>query len=589
MPEQTDFFLDKVIGGRFHTVQNLGAGGMGTVYKAKDLQKAIDAEYIALKILHPEFMRDSTVLKRTQREAVTMNKLSHKNIAKLYLAANAKVTVEGVKQKIFIMAMEYIPCLDLEDNEVLKSLSIGQRLQFVSSIADALQYVHGRGIVHRDVKPANILVDKNTLEAKLTDFGIIRKAGAKTLTLNFFIGSPPYSPPEQIESHEVDARADIYALCATLYHLVALQPPYQELNYNEILMEKLFPLQFRLNELKSKMQSSKRKDFYRTQIAALDFDANHRPKQLLEIDPYIPAEIVEIVETGMRVDPERRFHSARDLKARIDKYLEGEDSKVKEYKGNYASFVKNVRPKTVLNLCYAMPTQIMQGQMLGMPTPVQRTKTQTPSMVMPAPIMRGPMRRVRTSVHEVLDVVLRRRRNHKPINVVNQCLKSRALKDICMIASAFPAFLLVRFVAINLKKSNNNLHQSIPYQSIPYRSIPYQRFQYQSNAKPSVTAELGAKDNAVTFQHRNMHAFDLLRNLFELKLKAAQQSSYDAGKINELEFHYKALENEYKKINFMAEAKPAILLDYSDAINELKLRHQRNSPYPEPRDFEVRK
>jgi serine/threonine protein kinase len=549
MPEQTDIFLDKVIGGRFHTVQNLGAGGMGTVYKAKDLQGAIEAEYVALKILHPELMRNPAILERTQREAVAMNKLSHQNIAKLYFAANARVPVEGAKQNIFIIAMEYIPCLDLEDNDELKRLSIGQRMQFVSDVADALQHMHDMGVVHRDVKPANILVDRNTLVPKLTDFGIMREEGAQTLTQeDTFMGSPHYAPPEQCDSKRVDRRSDIYALCSTLYHFAALEAPYDGLGAAEIVKNRLYPLKFKLDEFKAKMEASKRREFYRTQIANLDFDENYRPKNLLDIDAYIPAEVVEIVEIGMRVDPDRRFQQARDLKARIDKYLDDEDSKVKEHKGDYTSVVKLMRPKT-------MPKRRQ--------TPVPQTANNKMMWVVGGAIGAAALLGVGSAL-----VLSGNGKPNKPNNaVVLEDPRKNEFASLYKKVNELYSALEKSYSGQVHSQLNGNIDTCVNL--LWSIDVPN-----EANIKTDLSDK---KDKAVTFQHMSLYA-DAENQCqgFESKLKSAQQAPYDLARIAELDSMHKALENESRKIDSArvpdAKQLPAKLETYADAIDELRAR-----------------
>lgn len=201
--------------GRYRIVERIGRGGTGTVYRAVD--PATGAP-IAIKVIHPELVAipeiGPTVLERVMREATAAGKLDHPAI----------VPVLGMgrdeESGSVYLAMEYVDGQPLSRIARQGRIPPRRALYIILPIADALALSHQRGIVHRDVKPGNILVADGDV-AKLTDFGVAHLAGSDITLQHGPVGSPSYAAPEQIRRLAVDARTDQFALGTVLFELLA--------------------------------------------------------------------------------------------------------------------------------------------------------------------------------------------------------------------------------------------------------------------------------------------------------------------------------------------------------------------------------
>jgi serine/threonine-protein kinase len=202
--------------GKYHIVETLGRGGMGTVYKAID--ETLDRE-VAIKILNPDLVDEDTV-KRFRNEAVTLAKLNHPRIAHLY-----ELTREGDN---LLMVMEYVRGETFEKLSTRTGpLPLDRAIVLCSQALEALHHAHAAGIVHRDLKPANLMLT-TAGEVKVMDFGIARVVGTEHMTSDgFMMGTPAYMAPEQVRGQEVDARTDVYSMAVVLYRLVTAQLPFK--------------------------------------------------------------------------------------------------------------------------------------------------------------------------------------------------------------------------------------------------------------------------------------------------------------------------------------------------------------------------
>jgi serine/threonine protein kinase len=213
--------------GRYRIDSIIGRGGMGVVFRATD--PALERT-VALKFLTPELAEDPAFQARFLRESRLAAAIEHPNIVPIYEA--------GESGGIAYIAMRYIPGQDL--GAILRAeapLAVERALAIVEGLSDALDAAHRRGLVHRDVKPGNVLLESNGTErAYLVDFGLTRRT-ADTLRLSSggLLGTIDYMAPEQIDGGTVDGRADQYALACLLFHCLAGSPPFGDVNEAAVL------------------------------------------------------------------------------------------------------------------------------------------------------------------------------------------------------------------------------------------------------------------------------------------------------------------------------------------------------------------
>ena len=206
--------------GRYTILEPLGQGGMATVYKA--FQPSLERE-VALKVLRPGFAQDKEFLERFEREAKAIARLRHPHIVQVF---DFEMT-EGQ----YVLAMEFLEGGTLKDRQTElarahRGMDPQESVRIVAEVAEALTYAHEQGIVHRDVKPSNVMLTRKDW-AVVTDFGIARILGATSHTqTGVGIGTPEYMAPEQGQGGRVDHRADIYSLGAMAYEMLTGQVPY---------------------------------------------------------------------------------------------------------------------------------------------------------------------------------------------------------------------------------------------------------------------------------------------------------------------------------------------------------------------------
>ena len=207
-----------VIAGKYRIESLIGSGGMANVYKAYDEQ---EGRTVAIKMLKAEHREDTEFLRRFEREAKAVITLSHPNIVQSY---DVGVDEKGVS----FIVLEYVHGQTLKDYIKSKTyLSPKEAVDIAAKVLDALGHAHDMGIIHRDVKPQNVIISDNGL-VKLTDFGIARDATSTTRTFagTNVIGSAHYISPEQARGSHIDARADIYSAGVVLYEMLTGRLPF---------------------------------------------------------------------------------------------------------------------------------------------------------------------------------------------------------------------------------------------------------------------------------------------------------------------------------------------------------------------------
>lgn len=209
--------IGKKIGNRYEILALIGGGGMSLVYQAKDI---FLNRIVAVKVLREQFTSDNDFVRRFRREAQAVASLSHPNIVNIYDV--------GQEQNIHYLVMEYIKGKTLKEiiNEKAP-LPLNDAIDIVKQICDALEHAHENSIVHRDIKPHNILITRGG-RVKVTDFGIARAASTATVThTRGIVGSVHYFSPEQAKGEVTDEKSDIYSLGIVLYEMVTGRLPFE--------------------------------------------------------------------------------------------------------------------------------------------------------------------------------------------------------------------------------------------------------------------------------------------------------------------------------------------------------------------------
>ena len=281
--------------GHYEIIRVVGEGGMGVVYEARQENPS---RTVALKVLRSG-LPSGHMLRRFQHEAEVLGQLQHPGIAHIYEAATAEVGTDGsVAVKLPYFAMEYIRGRSLTEHAKHHNLGTRQRLELAASICDAVQHAHQKGVIHRDLKPGNILVDE-TGQPRILDFGVARATDADVQTMTMqtsvgqLIGTVPYMSPEQVtgDSRQLDTRSDVYALGVILYELLSGSVPHD------------------VRSLSIPEAARKIRD--------------EQPARLASINRVLRGEIDTIVAKALEKDKTRRYQSASDLAGDIRRYLRG--------------------------------------------------------------------------------------------------------------------------------------------------------------------------------------------------------------------------------------------------------------------------
>lgn len=204
--------------GKFEIAEELGRGGFAMVYKAKDT--TLD-RWVALKVPFSHLASDPNFQARFEREARAAARLQHPNLVTIY-------EVGGLESYPYL-AMEYVPGRTLAQILAERgALPLSEVVSIIGQVAEALDYAHRQGILHRDVKPSNVIIDERG-RAYLTDFGLARAFESLTITSpSALLGTPHYLSPEQAEGRSLDVRSDIYSLGVVAYEMCVGRVPFRE-------------------------------------------------------------------------------------------------------------------------------------------------------------------------------------------------------------------------------------------------------------------------------------------------------------------------------------------------------------------------
>ena len=251
--------------GRYQILGELGRGAMGVVYRAHDPN--IGRE-VAIKTIHLD-MQEGEAVERFRREAKAAGNLSHPNIVTIYDA--------GEDNGVFYIAMELLNGETLQQILAKGGMKIGEMIRIMEQVSAALDYAHARHVVHRDVKPANVMISGG--HVKVMDFGLAKITSTMATATNRVVGTPSYMSPEQIMGGTIDGRSDVFSLGAMLYEMLAGTRPFRGDNIAVVMF----------------------------QIMKED------PKPLTEVNPSIPAGLNAVVTRALAKEPIGRYQTCGQL------------------------------------------------------------------------------------------------------------------------------------------------------------------------------------------------------------------------------------------------------------------------------------
>jgi serine/threonine protein kinase/tetratricopeptide (TPR) repeat protein len=284
--------------GRYQIVEELGHGGMGRVYKVLDTKIG---EKIALKLIRPEAVLDRKAVERFSNELKLARKIRHKNICQMFDL--------GEDQGTRYITMEYIHGEDLKQLiRKVGRLSPGQAIGIARQVCDGLEEAHKLGVVHRDLKPQNIMIDEDG-NARIMDFGIARSLTGKGITgAGVMIGTPEYMSPEQVEGKDTDQRSDIYSLGVILYEMATGRVPFEgDTPFTIGVKHKSEPPKDP-RELNSQLPE----DLSRLILRCLEKDKNARYQTAAEVGAELE-KIEKGIPTTDRIVPERKTLTSREI------------------------------------------------------------------------------------------------------------------------------------------------------------------------------------------------------------------------------------------------------------------------------------
>lgn len=295
--------IGKIIGNRYEILEEVGNGGMATVFKAKD---HVLNRYVAVKVLKDEFTTDTDFIKRFNTEAQSAASLSHANIVSIYDVGHEE------ENNLYYIVMELVKGKTLK--QIIKKdgiLSWKWAVNIAIQIASALEEAHKKGIVHRDIKPHNIIITEDGI-AKVTDFGIAKAVSNSTITsFGTTIGSVHYFSPEQAKGSITDAKSDLYSLGVVMYEMLTGQVPFDA----------------------------------DTPVSVALMHMQEEAEEPVKVNPNIPTAINDIVVKAMQKEPNNRYASATEMLKDLAHSLkdpEGDFVIIQNKDGEYTRVMKAV-------------------------------------------------------------------------------------------------------------------------------------------------------------------------------------------------------------------------------------------------------
>jgi serine/threonine-protein kinase len=271
-PEDESFRvrLTEALGDAYELLDTIGQGGFGRVYKARDTRLG---RIVAIKVIRPDLAGASAFLERFRREGVALARLRHPAIVPIY----------DIREQdgLIYYVMPFI-----EGDTLRQRLEVRGRMppkvahRVLLELCDAIVATHRAGIVHRDIKPDNVILEGRQDKVLLMDFGIAKVVDSESTQSGMIVGTPTYMSPEQLgDVYAVDERSDIYSLGVVAYHLLTGRPPFVGSSYGEVMRQHL----------------------------------TARPEPLRSLNPSVPLFLADIVEQCLEKDPLDRFESAAAL------------------------------------------------------------------------------------------------------------------------------------------------------------------------------------------------------------------------------------------------------------------------------------
>ncbi len=297
--------------GDFHVIREVGRGSMGIVFEAE--QRELKRK-VALKILPPSLSVTETVIKRFLREAQSVAKLSHDNIVQIFDI--------GDQDGVFFYAMQFVEGQSLDKVLRQRKLTPKECATIIAAAARAVFFANENGIVHRDIKPGNIILTYKD-KPVLTDFGLARPEKGATLTESgALVGTPIYMSPEQVRGDraQIDRRTDIYSLGVTLYEMLAGRTPYEGTSTQEILRK-------------------------------IEHD---EPKPLRSVAPDVPKPLAVITHKAIEKESGRRYQTAIEFALDLERYLAGEQIQARPTKFATRIMRRARRHKIIVGLGIAL-------------------------------------------------------------------------------------------------------------------------------------------------------------------------------------------------------------------------------------------